>query len=124
MATATTNKPLTGRRKEAVARVRLLPGTGNVQGTVSDKFQATIPEIAKPVWTTIAANPAIIKNPTAPVTLTGGPSGSAVNYKLSELTVSTGTAIWHEPQEYSWRRRSSSSTAAIASSPRRRTRSA
>ena len=31
MATATTNKPLTGRRKEAVARVRLVPGTGNVQ---------------------------------------------------------------------------------------------
>jgi len=30
MATATTYKPLTGRRKEAVARVRLLPGTGNV----------------------------------------------------------------------------------------------
>ena len=31
MATATTNKPLTGRRKEAVARVRLVPGTGNVK---------------------------------------------------------------------------------------------
>ena len=31
MATVTTNKPLTGRRKEAVARVRLLPGTGNVK---------------------------------------------------------------------------------------------
>ena len=30
MATATTHKPLTGRRKEAVARVRLLPGTGKV----------------------------------------------------------------------------------------------
>ena len=30
MATVTTNKPLTGRRKEAVARVRLLPGSGNV----------------------------------------------------------------------------------------------
>lgn len=28
MATATTNKPLTGRRKEAVARVRMSPGTG------------------------------------------------------------------------------------------------
>ncbi|MBI5168870.1 MAG: 30S ribosomal protein S9 [Candidatus Eisenbacteria bacterium] len=31
MATATTNKPLTGRRKEAVARVRLVAGTGNVK---------------------------------------------------------------------------------------------
>lgn len=30
MTTATTNKPLTGRRKEAVARVRLVPGTGKV----------------------------------------------------------------------------------------------
>ncbi|MCC6650846.1 MAG: 30S ribosomal protein S9 [Candidatus Eisenbacteria bacterium] len=30
MATATINKPLTGRRKEAVARVRLTPGTGVV----------------------------------------------------------------------------------------------
>ncbi len=30
MTTATTNKPLTGRRKEAVARVRLLAGTGKV----------------------------------------------------------------------------------------------
>jgi small subunit ribosomal protein S9 len=30
MTTATTNKPLTGRRKEAVARVRLVAGTGNV----------------------------------------------------------------------------------------------
>ncbi len=35
MATVTTIKPLTGRRKEAVARVRLLPGTGNV--TVNDR---------------------------------------------------------------------------------------
>ena len=35
MATATTNKPLTGRRKEAVARVRLVPGTGN--GQVNDR---------------------------------------------------------------------------------------
>jgi small subunit ribosomal protein S9 len=32
---ATTTKPLTGRRKEAVARVRLLPGTG--KGTVNDR---------------------------------------------------------------------------------------
>jgi len=30
MTTATTNKPLTGRRKEAVARVRLVAGTGKV----------------------------------------------------------------------------------------------
>ncbi len=30
MATATTHKPLTGRRKEAVARVRLTAGSGNV----------------------------------------------------------------------------------------------
>ena len=33
--TTTTNKPRTGRRKEAVARVRLLPGTGKV--TVNDR---------------------------------------------------------------------------------------
>jgi small subunit ribosomal protein S9 len=38
MATATTNKPLTGRRKEAVARVRLMPGTGNV--LVNDRSAA------------------------------------------------------------------------------------
>jgi small subunit ribosomal protein S9 len=31
MATATTHKPLTGRRKEAVARVRLVTGSGNVR---------------------------------------------------------------------------------------------
>jgi small subunit ribosomal protein S9 len=42
MATATTSKPLTGRRKEAVARVRLLPGTGKV--TVNDR---TIAEYLK-----------------------------------------------------------------------------
>ena len=30
MATLTTHKPLTGRRKEAVARVRLVAGSGNV----------------------------------------------------------------------------------------------
>ena len=30
MATVTTHKPLTGRRKEAVARVRLVAGSGNV----------------------------------------------------------------------------------------------
>ena len=30
MATTTTARPLTGRRKEAVARVRLMPGTGKV----------------------------------------------------------------------------------------------
>jgi small subunit ribosomal protein S9 len=33
--TTTTNKPRTGRRKEAVARVRLLPGTGKI--TVNDR---------------------------------------------------------------------------------------
>ena len=38
MATATTTKPLTGRRKEAVARVRLLPGTGKV--LVNDRTAA------------------------------------------------------------------------------------
>ena len=42
MATVTTQKPLTGRRKEAVARVRLLPGTGKV--TVNDR---TIAEYLK-----------------------------------------------------------------------------
>ena len=42
MATATTNKPLTGRRKEAVARVRLLPGTGNVK--VNDRTIARLPQ--------------------------------------------------------------------------------
>jgi hypothetical protein len=61
-----------------------------VQGTVSDKFQAVIPDIAKPVWTTIATSPTMIKNPSAPVTMIGGPAGAAVNYKLSELTVSNG----------------------------------
>jgi small subunit ribosomal protein S9 len=35
MTTATTKKPLTGRRKEAVARVRLTAGTGKV--TVNDR---------------------------------------------------------------------------------------
>jgi len=42
MATASTTKPLTGRRKEAVARVRLLPGTGKVM--VNDR---TIQEYLK-----------------------------------------------------------------------------
>ena len=75
---------------DAASKGGTLPGTGNVQGTVSDKFQATIPDVAKPVWSTIAATPTIVKNPVAPVTLTGGPAGSPVNYKLSELTVSNG----------------------------------
>jgi small subunit ribosomal protein S9 len=35
MATETANKPKTGRRKEAVARVRLLPGTG--KHTINDR---------------------------------------------------------------------------------------
>jgi len=33
--TTTTNRPRTGRRKEAVARVRLLPGTGKI--TINDR---------------------------------------------------------------------------------------
>ena len=33
--TTTTNKPRTGRRKEAVARVRLLPGSGKI--TINDR---------------------------------------------------------------------------------------
>ena len=75
---------------DAASKGGVLPGTGNVQGTVSDKFQATIPDIAKPVWSTIAATPSTISNPPAPVTLTGGPAGSPVNYKLSALKVSNG----------------------------------
>ncbi|HTR96841.1 MAG TPA: 30S ribosomal protein S9 [Candidatus Acidoferrales bacterium] len=42
MATVTTTRPLTGRRKEAVARVRLLPGAGKVM--VNDR---TIAEYLK-----------------------------------------------------------------------------
>jgi small subunit ribosomal protein S9 len=42
MATATTHKPLTGRRKESVARVRLVAGTGKVM--VNDR---TIEEYLK-----------------------------------------------------------------------------
>jgi hypothetical protein len=76
---------------DASSKGGVLGGTGNVQGVVSDKFQAVIADVAKPIWSTIAASPALISNPTAPVTLTGGPAGAAVNYKLSELTVSDGT---------------------------------
>lgn len=36
--TTTTTKPRTGRRKEAVARVRLLPGTGKI--TINDRIAA------------------------------------------------------------------------------------
>jgi len=38
MTTQTTNRPLTGRRKEAVARVRLLPGSGTC--TINGKTAA------------------------------------------------------------------------------------
>jgi Tfp pilus assembly protein PilX len=65
-----------------------IQNTGHVQGTVTNNFQATIPDIAKPVWTTIQSTPTTINNPSGPVTLTGGPAGSPVNYKLSTLTIS------------------------------------
>ena len=75
---------------DASSKGGVLGGTGNVHGTVSDKFQTAIPDVAKPVWSTIAASPATVNNPPAPVTLTGGPAGAAVNYKLSDLNVSNG----------------------------------
>ena len=76
---------------DAASKGGALPGSGNVQGAVSEKFQATITEVAKPVWTTIASSPTAISNPAGPVTLTGGPANAPVNYKLSELTVSKGS---------------------------------
>lgn len=76
---------------DASSKGGALPGTDNVQGTVSGKFQATITEVARPVWSTIASSPTAISNPAGPVTLTGGPANAPVNYKLSELTVSNGS---------------------------------
>jgi small subunit ribosomal protein S9 len=58
MPTATTNRPLTGRRKEAVARVRLLPGTGSV--TVNDRAIADY--LKRESLVKIALHPLVLTN--------------------------------------------------------------
>jgi hypothetical protein len=67
-----------------------IANTANVQGTVTNNFQTTIPDIADPVFPTVAITPTAINNPAAPVTLTGGPAASPAYFKLSALTISNG----------------------------------
>ena len=75
-------------RGDASCNTGAMSGTTNVQGSMYSNFSSTPPNIAKPVWSTFNVSPAAVTNPAAPVTLTGGPSGSPQNYKLTDLTLS------------------------------------
>ena len=67
-----------------------IKNTANVEGSVFNNFQTTIPDIAAPVSLPWPA-PTSINNPAGGITLRGGPAGSPMNYKLSVLTVSSGS---------------------------------
>ena len=66
-----------------------MTGTTNVHGSMYSNFSSTPPNVAKPVWSTFNVSPVAVTNPAAAVTLTGGPSGSPQNYKLTDLTLSS-----------------------------------
>ena len=66
-----------------------IKNTSNVQGTVTNNFQTTIPDIADPVFSTIQPSPTVISSG---MTLTGGPASAPKNYKVSSLTISNGAS--------------------------------
>ena len=68
-----------------------MAGTTNVHGSQYNNFTTTIPTVTKPVFSTMSALPIAVTNPVVPVTLVGGPASAPVNYKLSDLTISSST---------------------------------
>ena len=65
-------------------------GTGNVQGPISDSFDAPIREVRAPVWTSFNPKPTAIAGP---VTLTGGPASSPARYKVSSVNLAGGDNV-------------------------------
>jgi hypothetical protein len=61
--------------------------TGGVVGPVFDNFATAIPPVVTPVWGIINVTPSVINDPAGGMTLVGGPSGSAQNYKVTAMTL-------------------------------------
>ena len=68
-----------------------IQNTSNVQGTVTNNFQTTIPDITAPVLTNVQMTPTIIKNTSA--TLAAGTAASPKSYIISELTIGGGNVV-------------------------------
>ena len=68
-----------------------LPNTSNVQGTVTNNFQTTIPDITAPVLPNVQMTPTIVKNTSA--VLAAGTAASPKSYILSELTIGGGNVV-------------------------------
>lgn len=61
----------------------------SVIGPIFDNFSTAIPPVTTPVWGIINVTPNTIIDPAGGMTLIGGPSGSAQNYKVSALALSS-----------------------------------
>jgi len=66
--------------------------TGNVQGTISTPFNATIPSTSDPSWTSGMWNSSITQV-TGTTTLTGGTQSSPARYKLSQINLSGNSVL-------------------------------
>ena len=66
-----------------------IAGTTNLHGTLYNNFSTTIPVVAKPVFLSQSPTYNAITNPSGPVTLVGGTASFPVNYKLTDLTISS-----------------------------------
>lgn len=65
-----------------------MQNAGGVTGKSYNNFSADLPEIAVPTWTSFNFTPSAVTNPTAPVTLVGGPINSPQLYRLADITLS------------------------------------
>lgn len=66
-----------------------IQGTSGVVGSIFDNFSTAIPPVTTPIWGVINVAPNSIIDPPGGLTLIGGPAGSAQNYKISALSLSS-----------------------------------
>ncbi len=78
-------------RGSAFSNGGAIQDTAGVVGPVFDNFSTALPPVSTPVWGVINVAPNSIVDPPGGMTLMGGPSGSAQNYKISALTLNSAT---------------------------------
>ena len=78
-------------RGSAYCNGGVIQDTAGVVGPLFDNFSITIPPVTTPVWGVINVTPNVINDPPGGMTLVGGPSGSAQNYKVTALSLNSAS---------------------------------
>jgi small subunit ribosomal protein S9 len=92
MATETTNKPRTGRRKESVARVRLLPGGG--KHTINDR--TALEYLKRETLVQTAFHPLTVTNTAGKYDVVARVHGGGLTGQAGALRMAIGRALLRE----------------------------